>query len=787
MTSAPTYTYAGGELAPGLYGRVDLTKYMTGVKLAKNFMVSVEGGLEKRFGMYFIGKPKFQNKEAKLIPWRIADDDSYCLEFGDFYIRLLRFGGPVLYPTGAFVPDPDSDATNVAGYLEIPTPYPASVVNELKFAFANDVVYITHKNYAPRQLRRIGLYDWALDISNFNPNQAAPINLSAEWQHYKAGVWQTADMDQAAYDETPEDLVYMISATMADGLETLASAKVICSADLGHPSFRVKLWWTAKAGAQQYTIYKGKSGIFGFIGYVQADETLEFMDTNFAPSYDVVPIKAFEGFGNAQFPRVSEFYKQRMAYAATVAEPQMLWFSKPLFFTSMATSIPSQDDDAIKAPLVGNARHTIHHMIQLKKFVIFTDSAEWVIHTTGNDALSSGTIDPIIETSYGSNPNLQPMAIGERILFVQNISGTIRDMGYEFTTDAYKADDLSRLARHLFENKEIKAWDYSAYPNNLVYTVCDDGTMPIMTYVREHEIWGWGHADTDGLITDVACVPEINQHASYFQTTRIINGVATKFIERTEVPFTDSIEDMFFVDCGLTYRDERFYSALTLLDPTTIQFTLNAHGQTVGSEIQIENTDFKLRMLITAVTTNTITAQSKYNRPLPASLSTTVGSAFICTNQVSGFDHLANTTGNVVLADGSVYKNIAINADGEFSLPIYAARIHAGRPYEGEILTLDLDAEQAAGRYIDRTISDITLRLKNSRGVLAGASESARDLVSIPSRNVEDYDQPNSPLDGVYVIPTHAAWAKTAGVRILAPDPLPCHVLNIVPDITYGN
>lgn len=790
MTIVPKYTFAGGELAPGLRGRVDLNKYSTGVKTATNCIVEVEGGLSKRFGFYFVSKPKFQDKDCKLVPWRIADDDSYMMEFGEEYIRLIRLGGYVTFPD-PFVPDPDSTAIEVDGVLEIPTPYLAVHANELKFSFANDIVYITHVAYAPRQLRRIGLYDWVLELTDFNPHGAAPTGLTAVWERISAGVWQTALMDEDNYAEVPDDIHYRISATMENGLETLPSDIVTVSADLGNSAFRVKLTWDALAGAEQYTIYKGKSGIFGFVGYVQADETLEFLDKNFAPSYDVVPVKNFEGFGTDEFPneypRVSEFYKQRRAYAATLHQTQTLWFSRPLFFSSMTTSIPSQDDDAIKVPLVGNARHTIHHMLQLKKFVVFTDSGEWVIHTTNNDALSASSIDPIIETAYGSNPNLQPLAIGDRILFVQNISGTIRDMGYEFSTDAYKADDLSRLARHLFKNKDVISWDYSAFPSNLVLTVCDDGTLPVMTYVREHEIWGWTHWNTDGKFLDAACVPEVNQHATYIQTLRTIAGVPTRFIERQEVSFDARIEEQFFVDCGLTYTDPRSYTGLVRLTGTTFTISAAIASAEVGDELQIENDDFRYRCTVTANDGATISLETNLDRQLPAVLTTTTGEALVCGSHFTGFDHLAGTTDNVVLADGAVFHNIAIALDGSFDLPLQAARVHCGRPYEAEIVTLDLDAEQAAGRYIERTIDEVTLHLENSRGVLVGASASPREELSIPSRDVEDYDQPNAPLDGVYRIPTHTAWTQTAGVRVLAPDPLPCKVLNIVPNIIYGN
>lgn len=789
MTIVPSTTFAGGVISRGLWGRVDLNKYQTGVKEATNFRVDVEGGLWKRFGTYFVSKPKFQNKVCKLVPWRIADDDSYILEFGDEYIRFIRLGGHVLYPAGPFTPDPDSDAIDVSGFLEVPTPYLEAEVRELKFTFANDIAYIFHKNHQPAELRRLGLYDWELEPIDFNPHSTGPTGLNATWEHFDSGNWQTGYLDQDGYDEIEEDYKYQVSATLADGLETLPSAVVTETADLGHRTFRVKLTWNAKTGAEQYTLYKGKSGLFGFIGYVDAADPRIFYDTNFAPSYDVVPIVDFEGFDTAtsvgEWPRVGEFWKQRMAYAATISQPQTIWFSRAQFFAAMSTSKPLQDDDAIKAPLVGNSRHTIHHMIQLKKFLVFTDSGEWVIETTNNEALSTASIDPKLETAYGCDPYLSPTAIGDRVLFVQNMSGVILDMGYEFATDAYKADDLSRLARDLFKNKHIEAWAYAGFPHNLVYTVCDDGSLPVMTYNRQHEIWGWALAETEGEFTDVACVAEVNQHAAYFQVTRLIDGVETKFIERTEVLYTESIEDLFYVDCGLTFKDVRNYTVFTKSTDTRATFVIGSHGRVTGDEIQLEFGDSKLRFVVVSSVGSTITADTKFLREIPDDFPVS-GSALFCADLITGFDHLAGQSGLIALADGQVVRNISINGDGEFPLDFQAARVHCGFPYSGRVETLDLDDPRVAGQFRNRTPDMIYLNLHNSRNVLVGAVKSDNPLIEIkPRESDQDYDEANRALNGPYEIPSDVQWGRTCSIVVESHDPVPCNILNIVPDIIY--
>ena len=786
----PTLTFAGGVLSKGLYGRVDLNKYQTGLKKAENFNVAVEGGVFKRFGLYYVGKPKYQDRPCKLVPWRIADDDSYILEVGDFYIRFIRFGGYVAIP-GGHVALPGNEAVNVGGYMEVPTPYTAAEARELKWTFANDIAYISHDNHAHAQLKRLGLYDWSLNDTGFNPHGTAPTGLTGVWQHFDGTNWGASALPstnlEANYDENPTDYKYMISATMPNGLETMPSAPITVTADLGHPSFRVKLTWTALAGAQQYTIYKGKTGIFGFIGYVDAADPQFFEDRNFAPSYDVVPYKAFPGFTGGGNPRVSEFYKQRLAYAAPPGDRQTVWFSRPLFFDSMTTSIPSQDDDMIKATLVGHERQTINHMIQLKKFIVFTDAGEWLFGTDQGQALTGASFDPVQVTSYGSDPFLSPKPIGDRILFIQNISGTIRDMGYTFSTDSYQADDLSRLARDLFKNKKVIAWDYAAYPSNLVSCVCDDGSVNQMAYVREHEIWGWSTFVTQGIVTDTASVAEITEHGEYFQVTRTINGVPTKFIERTEIVSSDLIEDSFFVDCGLAFEDKRAFTTLVYVSPTQIKVTCAGHGRSVGDQVRVQTPEFDMNFLVGSIVGSVLTLNTKLGKTIDTAPTITSGTIWMCASSFTGFSHLANQSGIVALADGKVVRDLTVSAGGVVTIPFQASKVKVGFPYTATMQTLDLDVQGAAGQYNIRAVDEIIVHLENSRGIFVGASDSSRPPIVIPGRADEDYDQANSPLDGPYRVPSHVAWERTAGVIIQSFDPLPARILNVVPDIKYGN
>ena len=106
-------SFTGGELSPSLHSRLDLAKFTTGLKKAKNFIVHAHGGVSNRAGLEYCATqkeiPGIENAKIRVVPFEHSSEVSYCLEFGHNYVRVLHDGGLVL---DGLVP------------LEVVTPYP---------------------------------------------------------------------------------------------------------------------------------------------------------------------------------------------------------------------------------------------------------------------------------------------------------------------------------------------------------------------------------------------------------------------------------------------------------------------------------------------------------------------------------------------------------------------------------------------------------------------------------------------------------------------------------------
>jgi hypothetical protein len=94
--------FGNGEISPHLHARVDIDLYANGAKTIRNFFVKPQAGVCNRAGTEFVGVCRGQNLDpsisdvVRLIPFQFNEQDSYALEFGHKYMRVIRNGGYVL-------------------------------------------------------------------------------------------------------------------------------------------------------------------------------------------------------------------------------------------------------------------------------------------------------------------------------------------------------------------------------------------------------------------------------------------------------------------------------------------------------------------------------------------------------------------------------------------------------------------------------------------------------------------------------------------------------------------
>jgi len=105
LTRTYTRSFAGGEVSPEMWGRIDDVKFQTGAAKLLNFIALPQGPAENRPGTAFVREVKDSTKRTRLIPFTFSTTQTLVLELGAGYFRFhtqgatLGPGTPAAYST----------------------------------------------------------------------------------------------------------------------------------------------------------------------------------------------------------------------------------------------------------------------------------------------------------------------------------------------------------------------------------------------------------------------------------------------------------------------------------------------------------------------------------------------------------------------------------------------------------------------------------------------------------------------------------------------------------------
>ena len=235
-------SFQHGEISPEMWGRIDTSAYATGLATARNAYIHSYGGVSNRSGTRYIGPCKDHTYPPKLIPFKFKTVDTYMLEFGNLYMRVMRDGGYVTETpttiTGITQANPAVVSTTAHGYsngdevfiadvvgmaelngnryivsnqtantyeltsqvtganidstaftaytsggtgakiYEIVTPYSNTDVFELEYVQSADVMTFTHRDYPMQELSRTGHSSWVIADIVWGPKVVEPVGLT---------------------------------------------------------------------------------------------------------------------------------------------------------------------------------------------------------------------------------------------------------------------------------------------------------------------------------------------------------------------------------------------------------------------------------------------------------------------------------------------------------------------------------------------------------------------------------------------------------------------------------
>lgn len=750
----------------------------------------------------------------------------------------------------------------VARIYAITTPYAYADLDNLKFVQSADVMTLTHKGYAMGELRRTDHNAWTLTEPTFAPSQAGPTSvtvtpdsgasttvryrvtaLSDEGEESLPGLISTtknitgitkanpAVVTSAAHGYLDGDEVYItgvVGMTELNGRRFIVAGKTTDTYQLrdedssdytaytsggttqatfvritnSASTFANTVAWTAASGAVKYSIYREKSGIFGFIG---ESESTSFKDDNFAPDLDVTPPSQrnpFRGSGNQ--PGTVSYYEQRRVFGGSDEKPDTTEYSVVGSANNMSKSSPGQDDDAITATLNAQEVNEIRHFVPLTDLLVLTSGSEWRVNSGQDGAFAASTLKQKPQSYWGCS-HTRPLVAGNTVLFVQEGALAVRSLGYSFSIDSYTGNEMSLLANHLFESYGIRDWAYARVPEPIIHIVREDGAGVTFTFNQEQEVIAWTPWDTSGKferVTVARSSADASEDSAYFVVRRIRgDGTVVRYIERTHSRRFTDVRDCFFVDSGLSYDSPITITNITLGATTTI--TAAAHGLSNGDYVDLFDIEWvpdvdeffteeqpdqlnRRRYKVANKTTDTFEIVDADD---DSAIDSSDYSAYVeggtvrkAVSTLTGYWHLEGRT-LVALCDGNVVEDLVVE-DGQIDLGARYSRVHAGLRFVTDIETLSPEAPAGTIQGKLKKIGDLTIRFLKSRGLLIGNDET--DLIDTAWRENEDYGDPTALFTGDKGLPPGPDWNTHGRVFMRQKDPLPVTILSIIPEITIG-
>lgn len=613
MSAIAQKSFAGGEIAPSLYARTDISKYGIGLRTCRNMMVMRHGGVTNRPGTTWIGEVKDSTKTVRLIPFVFSTDQTYVLEFGNLYMRVIRAGAYVTETAQAITGITNaatavltySGADNYANgdqvYITGVVGAIAPFVNGRTFKVANvnagantfelnylngtavnsttwgtwtsggtiAEIYTIVTSYAEADLQDLIFAQSAdsmiLTHPTYPPQQLVRAG-HASWSINNATFVGDLFVNMTGFTNSGAAGTATSWAVTVEshetGEETVVQLETTSSAapTAGAP---ITLTVTMLGGAPSlfgvttiwtFNLYRKLNGIYGYIGSAYGAASATFVDNGQTPDITDSPPEARNPFASADnYPACVAYYQNRRIYAGTNNHPETAFASMISVYTNYRNDFPIQDNFPVTWTMAGQQVNRIKHLLSMGKLLLFTTTAEWAILGNASGALTPADINPQQYSQNGAS-GLRPLVVSGDALYVQARGNVVRDLSFDFQSDGYKGNDLTILAAHLFDGYTIRDWSYQQVPHSIVWAVRSDGKLLGLTYIREQDIFAWHRHDfQDATVEQICVVPEGTEDAVYLVIKRTVNSATVRYVERLSTRNFSAITDAIFMDAALSY------------------------------------------------------------------------------------------------------------------------------------------------------------------------------------------------------------------------------------------
>jgi hypothetical protein len=427
--------------------------------------------------------------------------------------------------------------------------------------------------------------------------------------------------------------------------------------------------------------------------------------------------------GGTSNPGCSTYFMQRQVYADTSSQPQTLWFTAVGAFGNMSVSTPTKDSDAITRSLTGRQVNEIRHLVPVGSSLL---------------VMTSGA-----EWRCWPGPSSNALTPAACFTLPQTAHGSSHVPPIQAGNDVLFIQEKGSRVRALrFDaiQDQYQSFDMSVLSSHLLYDTAGAHRIVEWAFAAEPHQIVWGVRD-DGVLLGFTYMREHDVYAWHrHDTDGTVESVATV----TEPDGFGGYEDAVYliVNRQVGGQPRRYLERMVSRTFPTI-----AEAWFVDCGLQYSGTPV---------------------------------------TSVGRLDHLEGKT-VAILADGSVVPSQVVSG-GAVTLDGAYGKVTVGLPYTADLETLNLELATQAGPTAQgqmKKIGQVTVRAKEARGLAVGLTQGA--LSEVKQRAQETLGSAIQPFSGDWKVSVPSEWNRDGRLFVRQVYPLPCTILDLIPEVTVGD
>ncbi|MGG5820503.1 hypothetical protein [Falsiroseomonas sp. HW251] len=339
-----------------------------------------------------------------------------------------------------------------AEVASIASPWNGSHLAQLAFTQNADTLLVFHPEWGPQRITRTSHTDWTIADFLFTP---------PPFHAFHPGT----------------------SLTPGGTYGTIAIAASAPVFQPGHLNAYVRL-------NQHRVIIRSISDPWNATGDVEQ----QLPDTNATTDWDEAAFSWARGW-----PVCGCFHQARLAIGGSRDLPNRLWLSRTGDLPNFDPGT-GLDDEGIEFALLSDQVNAIRGLFAGRHLQVFTSGAEWMV---SGDPLTPGSIQLNRQTRVGSAVDrmVPPVDVDGSTVFVARSGRSVTEFAYTDVGDAYQANDLALVARHLVKKPVSMAYDQT---RRLLHIAMEDGGIGTLTLYRAEQVIAWTRQETAGAFRALA-------------------------------------------------------------------------------------------------------------------------------------------------------------------------------------------------------------------------------------------------------------------------------------------